>query len=102
MDDLLSAGVKIQQFTGGLLHTKSLVVDSAFSLFGSVNLDMRSLRLNYEITLMVYDSGFSQQLRQLQNQYLARSTPIDPVIRANRSLRERLLENGAQLLSPLL
>ena len=102
MDDLLSAGVKIQQFTGGLLHTKSLVVDSAFSLFGSVNLDMRSLRLNYEITLMVYDSDFSQQLRQLQSQYLARSTPIDPVIRAQRSLRERLLENGAQLLSPLL
>ncbi|MGV1721692.1 hypothetical protein ACT4MC_24295 (plasmid) [Vibrio furnissii] len=63
---------------------------------------MRSLRLNYEITLMVYDTGFSQQLRQLQNAYLARSTPIDPVIRAKRSLRERLLENGAQLLSPLL
>lgn len=102
MDELLSAGVKIQQFTGGLLHTKSLVVDGAFSLFGSVNLDMRSLRLNYEITLMVYDSEFSSQLRALQDHYLAQSWPIDPVIRAKRSLRERLAENAAQLLSPLL
>lgn len=102
MDDLLSAGVKIQQFSGGLLHTKSMVVDNRFSLFGSVNLDMRSLRLNYEITLMVYDPEFSQQLRALQNQYLASSTPIDPMIRATCSLRERLMENATQLLSPLL
>ncbi len=102
MDDLISAGVKIQQFTGGLLHTKSLVVDRAFSLFGSVNLDMRSLRLNYEITLMVFDTGFSAELRGLQDQYLARSLPIDPIILAKRSLRERLAENAAQLLSPLL
>ncbi len=102
VDDLMSAGVKIQQFSGGLLHTKSLVVDSTFSVFGSVNLDMRSLRLNYEITLMVYDANFSQSLRQLQNQYLARSTQLDPAICAKRSLRERFLENAAQLLSPLL
>ncbi|MBU3656952.1 MAG: cardiolipin synthase [Rhodocyclaceae bacterium] len=102
MDDLISAGVRIQQFSGGLLHTKSLVVDRAFSLFGSVNLDMRSLRLNYEITLMVYDNEFSAQLRALQDQYLAKSLPIDPLIRANRSLRERLAENAAQLVSPLL
>jgi cardiolipin synthase len=102
MDDLLDAGVKIQQFTGGLLHTKSLVVDCAFSLFGSVNLDMRSLRLNYEITLMVYDAAFSTRLRALQDAYLAKSIPMDLANRAKRSLRERLAENAAQLLSPLL
>ena len=63
---------------------------------------MRSLRLNYEITLMVFDTGFSAELRGLQDQYLARSLPIDPIILAKRSLRERLAENAAQLLSPLL
>ena len=102
MDDLLEAGVKIQQYKDGLLHTKSMVVDRSFSVFGSVNLDMRSLRLNYEITLMVYDPDFSQQLRALQDQYLAQSIPIDLAARANRPLRERLLENAAQLVSPLL
>lgn len=102
MDDLLEAGVKIQQYKDGLLHTKSMVVDRTFSVFGSVNLDMRSLRLNYEITLMVYDAEFSQQLRQLQDQYLAESIPIDLKTREQRPLQERLLENAAQLLSPLL
>lgn len=102
MDDLLSVGVKIQQFTGGLLHTKSMVVDREFTIFGSVNLDMRSLRLNYEITLMIYDAGFSQQVRALQDKYLARSIPIDPVAWADRPLRERLKENAAQLMAPLL
>lgn len=102
MGDLLSAGVKIQQFTGGLLHTKSLVVDREFTIFGSVNLDMRSLRLNYEITMMIYDAGFSQQVRALQDQYLARSIPIDPAAWATRPLSERLKENAAQLMAPLL
>ena len=102
MADLLAAGVKIQQFTGGLLHTKSLVVDSEFTLFGSVNLDMRSLRLNYEITLMIYDAGFSGQVRALQQQYLARSTPINPDTWADRPLLERLKENATQLMAPLL
>ena len=102
MDDLLSAGVKIQQFTGGLLHTKSLVVDRQFTMFGSVNLDMRSLRLNYEITLMIYDSDFSQQMRDLQNRYLAQSVAVDSAAWAKRPRLERLKENAAQLMSPLL
>lgn len=102
MDDLLAAGVKIQQYRDGLLHTKSMVVDRAFSVFGSVNLDMRSLRLNYEITLMIYDAEFSQQLRTLQDQYLANAVPMDLQTHEQRPLHERLLENAAQVVSPLL
>lgn len=44
--ELLAAGVKIYQFEGGLLHTKSVLVDGELSLVGTVNLDMRSLWLN--------------------------------------------------------
>lgn len=102
MGDLMASGVKIQQFTGGLLHTKSLVVDRRFTLFGSVNLDMRSLRLNYEISLMIYDAAFSQQVRALQNGYLAKSIPLNLKTWAERPILERLKENAAQLMSPLL
>lgn len=102
MGDLLAAGVKIQQFTGGLLHTKSLVVDRRFTIFGSVNLDMRSLRLNYEITLMIYDAVFSRQVRELQTHYLERSVPVDATGWQDRPLLERLKENAAQLMAPLL
>jgi cardiolipin synthase len=63
---------------------------------------MRSLRLNYEITLMIYDAGFSGQVRALQQQYLARSKPINPDTWADRPLLERLKENATQLMAPLL
>ena len=49
--ELLEAGVRIAEFQGGLLHTKSVTVDGELSLFGSLNLDPRSLILNFEITL---------------------------------------------------
>ena len=35
--ELLAAGVKIYQFEGGLLHTKSVLVDGELSLVGTVN-----------------------------------------------------------------
>jgi phosphatidylserine/phosphatidylglycerophosphate/cardiolipin synthase-like enzyme len=41
-DDLLKVGVAIELYRGGLLHTKSISVDQAMSMFGTVNLDMRS------------------------------------------------------------
>ncbi|WP_348265745.1 phospholipase D-like domain-containing protein, partial [Salmonella enterica] len=45
--ELLAAGVKIYQLEGGLLHTKSVLVDGELSRVGTVNLDMRSLWLNF-------------------------------------------------------
>jgi cardiolipin synthase len=65
-DDLLSVGVKIFMFRGGLLHTKSIMVDGAMSMFGTVNLDMRSLWINYEVALFVYEPEFAKELRALQ------------------------------------
>ena len=64
--ELLEAGVRIAEFQGGLMHTKSVTVDGELSLFGSLNLDPRSLILNFEITLSVYDRAFTASLRALQ------------------------------------
>ena len=100
--DLISAGVRVMLFHGGLLHTKSIMVDGEFSLFGSLNLDPRSLYLNFEITLAVYDVEFTQCLRRLQQSYLERSTPMDLAEWESRSGPIRLIENTARLLGPLL
>ena len=67
----------IAQFNGGLLHTKSITVDGQFSLFGSLNLDPRSLHLNFEITLAIYDAAFTAELEQLQAEYAAESHLVD-------------------------
>ncbi len=101
-DELLAAGIKIAGFQGGLLHTKSITVDGEFSLFGSVNLDMRSLWLNFELSLFVYDTDMTTEIRSLQLDYLHSSIMIDAGARNNLSISQRFLENAAHLVAPLL
>lgn len=101
-EELLEAGVEIHLYEKGLLHTKSIVVDDTMSMFGTVNLDMRSLWINYEVALFVFDSEFALSLRALQQTYLADSRRIDPTGWAARSTGRRFLENSLRLVSPLL
>jgi len=101
-DDLLASGVRILRFQGGLLHTKSVTVDSDIALFGTVNLDMRSFWLNFEVTLFVYDPNFRARLRKLQQRYIEKSDLIDLQVWRKRPARTRFIENVAQLFSPLL
>ena len=101
-DDLLSAGVRVAQFHGGLLHTKSIIVDGELSIFGSVNLDMRSLWLNFEISLFVYDREFTDRLRSLQQHYLEDSKFVDLEAWRQRPAHHRLAENTLRLFGPLL
>jgi cardiolipin synthase len=100
--DLLNAGVKIQQFQGGLLHTKSVTVDKQFSLFGSLNLDPRSFRLNFEISLAIFDEHATNAIHQLQQSYIDRSEMMDLDVWNSRSIPQRVAENVARLLEPLL
>lgn len=100
--DLLRAGVRIANFDGGLLHTKSVTIDGEISLFGSLNLDPRSMRLNFEISLAVYDRNFAGQLRALQQRYIDQSQLMDLTTWDARSSGQRFAENCARLLGPLL
>ncbi len=101
-DDLLAAGVKLFAFEKGLLHTKSITVDGHTSVFGSVNLDMRSFYLNFEISLFVYDREFTGNLRGLQHGYLEGARRIDAAEWGRRPLKVRLVENVVRLAGPLL
>lgn len=101
-NELLEAGVRIALFSGGLLHTKSVTVDESHSLFGSVNLDPRSLRLNFEILLAVYNREFTTELRALQQTYIDRSELMDLASFRNRSTLRRGAESFARLFGPLL
>ncbi|MEE4167236.1 MAG: cardiolipin synthase [Desulfocapsaceae bacterium] len=100
--ELAESGVKIMLFHGGLLHSKTITVDSEFSLIGSVNLDMRSFWLNFEATLFVYDRGFTGLLKQLQKKYQMKSTILDHKKLAKRPAIRRFKENVALLIGPLL
>ena len=100
--DLLGSGVKIAEFDGGLLHAKSLLVDKRTAIFGSVNFDQRSLRLNFEISLIVYNEDFCVKLQKLMNSYLEKSDYVDLDVWSKRPRWHHYLENAAHLTSPLL
>ena len=48
MKELLDAGVKISEYLPGFVHAKSFVADGEQTVIGTVNLDFRSMFLNYE------------------------------------------------------
>ena len=102
LDSLVAAGIQVAQFDQGLLHTKSITVDGEFCIVGSVNLDMRSLWLNFEISLFVYDEGFTQQVRELQTSYIAQSNFIDREHFSQRTFPQRLATNIMRLFAPVL
>jgi cardiolipin synthase len=100
--ELLEAGVKIALFNDGLLHTKSITVDGTYCLFGSVNLDPRSFRLNFEILLAMYDRKFTMELRELQQHYIDHSELMDLETFRKRGRLRQAAENVARLMGPLL
>jgi cardiolipin synthase len=101
-DELLDIGVRIHLYQKGLLHTKSITADRRISMFGTVNLDMRSLWLNYEVSLFVYGEAFAEQLYALQQSYLHDCRQLDPDEWSKRSHGARFLENSLRLVGPVL
>lgn len=101
-DDLLKSGVHILRYHQGMLHTKSITIDGELSLFGTVNMDMRSMHLNYELMLLVFDEGFSKKVSVLNASYSEFSSEINLFLWYKRSVFERMKEGASYLLSPLL
>lgn len=100
--ELARSGIRIMLYDEGLLHAKTITVDNEFSLIGSVNLDMRSFWLNFELTLFVYDRDFTIELRKLQQSYMQRAKALDRKHFAGRPFLTRLKENLALIVGPLL
>ena len=100
--DLLDAGVKILHYRDGLLHAKTVTVDTRLVLIGSANFDIRSFWLNFEITLFIYDDDFASLVRFMQTSYMDRSRPVSRDAWLRRPAWVRFRENAAQLLGPLL
>ena len=100
--ELLKAGVNIALFTGGLLHTKTVVVDDDYCLFGTVNIDMRSFYLNMEVSLAIYTPEMVAQVADCQEVYLQSCRYVSLEAWQQRHGTERLFDNVVRLFSPLL
>lgn len=101
-DTLLQAGVVIHEYRRGILHSKTLTIDGCWSLVGSPNFDVRSLLLNFEVGVAVYDAGFAQALEEHYEADLQHATQIDAISWSRRPLRQVLVENFCRLFSPVM
>jgi len=100
--DLLAAGVRIYEYEGGLLHTKSVTLDGEITLIGSANMDRRSFDLNYENNILFYDPTVTGEMRRRQDAYLAHSHPVTADMVAQWPMTRRLWNNTIAMLGPIL
>ncbi len=91
-EELLSAGVRIFEFQPSMMHAKTAVVDSAWSIVGSANLDERSMELNEENVLGVADRDFALAIERGVGEDIARSREILLEEWRKRSIFRRGLE----------
>ncbi|MDE4996750.1 phospholipase D-like domain-containing protein, partial [Francisella tularensis subsp. holarctica] len=71
--DFLEANIDIQ-FTKNMIHAKAVLIDDNISMLGSVNLDIRSLFLNYEIDTFLYSKNDVAKIYRWSEKILADST----------------------------
>lgn len=100
--ELLVHGVRVYAQPPPFVHTKFMVVDRSWSLIGSANLDPRSLRLNFELDLEVYDLRFGHLMEERLAAAVALSRPVTLEEVDGRSLPVRLRDGAAKLFSPYL
>jgi cardiolipin synthase len=100
--DLLAAGVRVFEYIGGLLHTKSFTIDGQVTLIGSANMDRRSFDLNYENNILLYDRALTTEMRNLQEHYISKSKAVTADMVAAWPTQRRLWNNIIGMLGPLL
>jgi len=101
-DSLLQAGVRIAEYRRGILHSKTLTVDGCWSLVGSPNFDPRSLLLNFEVGLAIYDRSLAAELERHYESDRQHAQEVRLQDRPRRPARQIFLENLCRLFSPVL
>ncbi len=99
---LLEVGVAIYRYTPGFLHQKAFLVDDRAAGVGTVNLDNRSFRLNFEITALLLDPGAIARVKDMLAADFERSEALTLAELEGRSLWARAGARAAYLLAPIL
>jgi cardiolipin synthase len=89
---LLLSGVEVHEWRGGVLHSKTAVIDDFWCTVGSFNFDARSLRNNLELNVAIESAGVTVALRERVELDLADSVAIDLNKWRTRSFFTRAIE----------
>ena len=96
------AGIAIHRYTGGFLHQKVLLVDEGLAAVGTANLDNRSLRLNFEITVLGADRDFAAKVEAMLLADFAESRRFHAEELRERGWLFRFAARSARLMAPIL
>jgi cardiolipin synthase len=89
---MLQAGVEIHEYTAALLHAKTMVIDGVWATIGSTNLDNRSLALDEELNVIIYDRAVARRFEQIFLEDLKHSRQVTFEAWKKRGFAAKILE----------
>lgn len=100
-DVLVEAGVRIYEYLPGFLHAKTILADDNLAICGSVNLDYRSLNLNYECGQWMYKTGVEEKIREDFEDTISKSKEITIKDIKSKNIFIRMVEAILNTFAPL-
>ena len=91
-ETLLDAGVEIYERQGVVLHAKTMVIDGTWATVGSTNLDNRSLALDEELNVIIFDRGIAGQMERVFLEDVAQSQLVTYTEWKKRGFTAKFLE----------
>jgi cardiolipin synthase len=101
IEEMRGSGVRMFRYKQGFLHQKVVLCDDV-AVVGTANLDNRSFRLNFEISLLVADAQFAGEVADMLARDFEQSREVDAAALARISLPVRVASRAARLFSPVL
>jgi len=96
------AGVRMFRYQPGFVHQKVMLIDDDTAVVGSMNLDNRSFRLNFEIAALNVDETFAAEVRTMLERDFANSDEVNPNDYRRLSYFHRVALHVARLFDPIL
>ena len=96
------AGIRMFRFREGFLHQKVMLIDDDTAVVGSMNLDNRSFRLNFEISALNVDEAFAASVEAMLENDFANSDEVNPNDYRRLSYFRRVALHVARLFDPIL
>ena len=81
-----------------MIHAKAIVIDRSFALLGSINFDMRSLLLNYELGILIYDELTIDAIEKWSAPMMSESRHTLPA----RNIWRDMIEGIGRAIGPIL
>ena len=100
--DALRAGIRVFRYRPGFVHQKVMLVDDDTTAVGSMNLDSRSFRLNFEIAALNVDRAFAAEVETMLREDFAQADAMTRADYEQAPWSRRLAMHLARLCSPVL